>query len=174
MLGGITSDLTDFCDSDLGGCKLTRKSTGGYAVYMGFGIIDWSSILQSIVASNVFEAEYITMAELAKSILYLRWLLYQTRIQAVVTKFSSTIYCDNMAGIKLASNPVTTKRSKYISIRYHMVHDLVAAGVFCVEHIATDENVADIFTKALGRVKFHKFASMLFGYVPFQDFKRVH
>ena len=109
------------------------------------------------------------MAELAKSMLYLRWLLHQTRINSVVTNFSSTIYCDNMAAIKLASNPATTKRSKHISIRYHMVRDLVAAGVFCIEHIATDENVADMFTKALGRVKFRKFANMLFGYVPFQE-----
>ena len=168
VLGGVNADLTGFCDSELGGCKSTRKSTGGYAVFLGYGIIDWSSRLQNTVALNVFEAEYMTMSELVKSLLYLRWLLYQTRIERVVTKFSSTIYCDNMAAISLASNPSTTKRSKHISIRYHMVRDLVAAGVFCIEHIATDENVADIFTKAVGRVKFQKFASMLLGYIPFQ------
>ena len=169
VLGGINAELTGFCDSDLGVCKLTRKSTGGYAVYIGFGIVDWSSRLQSIVASSVFKAEYTTMAELAKSLIYLRWLLYQTRIASVVTKFSSTIFCDNMAAIRLASNPATTKRSKHISIRCHMIRDLVAAGVFCIEHIATDENVSYIFTEALGRIKFQKFANILFGYIPFQE-----
>ena len=51
-----------------------------------------------------------------------------------------------------------------------MVRELVAAGVVTIiEHVVSAENVGDIFTKALGRVKFHKFAYMLFGFSEVQE-----
>ena len=55
-----------------------------------------------------------------------------------------------------------------LSLSYHLVRDLVAAGVVCVEHVSTDNNVADIFIKTLGKIKFQNFAHMLLGYIPVQ------
>ena len=74
-----------------------------------------------------------------------------------------------MAAIRLALNAGGTKRSKHIALRFHVVRELVAAGVVIIEHAVSAENVADIFTKALGRVKFHKFVYMLFGYSEVQE-----
>ena len=101
--------------------------------------------------------------------MFLRWLLKETIIESVVPKYSSSILCDNMAAIGLATSPAATKKSKHIAIRYHAVRDLVKAGVITIEHIVTAENLADIFTKALGRIKFQKFADRLLGYQPFQE-----
>ena len=171
VLGGRDANITSFSDSDLGGCRKTRKSTGEYCIFLGFGVIDWCSKLelQNSVASNVYESEYMILSDLSKAILSIRWLLYQTNIAPLVTRQSSTIICDNMAAIRLALNAGGTKRSKHIAIRYHVVRELVAAGVVTIEHVVSTENVGDIFTKALGRVKFHKFAHMLFGYSEVQE-----
>ena len=114
-----------------------------------------------------------TLSELSKSVLFLRWMLKETGIRAAITEYSSSIFCDNMAAIALASSPAATKRSKHIAIRYHYVRDLVAAGVITIEHISTHENLADIFTKPLGRLKFEKFSTMLLGYEPFQSPKQI-
>ncbi|CAN0338746.1 unnamed protein product, partial [Ectocarpus fasciculatus] len=64
----------------------------------------------------------------------------------------STLYGDNTASIAMASNPVHHERTKHIAIKYYFVRDLVEAGVLSLEHVATECNVADIGTKALGRV----------------------
>ena len=59
------------------------------------------------------------------------------------------IYCDNQSCIKLTENPVFHDRSKHIGIRYHFIKDYVQKGVVKLEYIPTNEQVADIFTKAL-------------------------
>ena len=94
VLGGHEAIFTAFSDSDLGGCRRTRKSTGGYGIFLGFGLIDWCSKLQTSVASNVFEAEYMILSDLSKVLLSFCWLLWQTKIQKLVTKWSSSIFCE--------------------------------------------------------------------------------
>eukprot|EP00253_Pinus_taeda_P024469 PITA_24469 len=44
-------------------------------------------------------------------------------------------------------------RSKHIEIKYHFIRDYVQKGVVKLEYIPTDEQVADILTKALPRGK---------------------
>ena len=46
-------------DSDWAGCKTTRRSTSGYAIFLDKGPICWRSKMQSIVALSSCEAEYI-------------------------------------------------------------------------------------------------------------------
>ena len=65
----------------------------------------------------------------------------------------SVIYCDNQSCIKLTENPVFHDRSKHIGIRYHFIRDYVQKGAVKLEYISTDEQVADILTKALPRGK---------------------
>jgi hypothetical protein len=58
--------------------------------------------------------------------------------------------------IALSKNPVFHNRSKHIATRYHFIHECVEDGRAQVEFIGTDGQVADILTKALGRVRFQE------------------
>jgi hypothetical protein len=66
---------------------------------------------------------------------------------------STVIHCDNQSCIKLFENPVFHDRSKHIEIRYHFIRDLVQRGAVQLQYVSTDDQVADILTKALPRVK---------------------
>ena len=57
--------------------------------------------------------------------------------------------------------PVFHDQSKHIDIRYHFLRDCVQRGTIWLEYIQTDEQVADIFTKALCRQSFVKFRDKL-------------
>jgi len=59
-----TELFSTLSDADHGGCKDTGRSTGGYLVKMGTGVLSWSSKLQSIVALSATEAEYIAAVSL--------------------------------------------------------------------------------------------------------------
>ncbi|KAL0433338.1 UNVERIFIED_CONTAM: Retrovirus-related Pol polyprotein from transposon TNT 1-94 [Sesamum latifolium] len=64
------------------------------------------------------------------------------------------IRCDNESTIKLASNPVFHGRTKHIEIRHHYIREKVLEQEIELKSISTNEQVADIFTKALGKSKF--------------------
>ena len=65
-----------------------------------------------------------------------------------------TLYCDNMSAINISKNPIQHSRTKHIDIRHHFIRDLVEDKVVTLEHVATDNQLADIFTKALDANKF--------------------
>jgi hypothetical protein len=65
----------------------------------------------------------------------------------------TVIHCDNQSCIKLSENPVFHDRSKHIEIRYHFIRDWVQRGTVQLQYISTDDQVANIFTKALPRGK---------------------
>jgi hypothetical protein len=65
----------------------------------------------------------------------------------------TVIHCDNQSCIKLSENPVFHDRSKHIEIRYHFIRDWVQRGAVQLQYVSTDDQVADILTKALPRGK---------------------
>nr|GFA08957.1 hypothetical protein [Tanacetum cinerariifolium] len=61
------------------------------------------------------------------------------------------MYCDNKSAIALCCNNVQHSRSKYINIRYHFIKEQVENGVIELYFVNTEYQLADLFTKALGR-----------------------
>ena len=68
---------------------------------------------------------------------------------------------DNQGSIFIALNPVTEPRSKHIDICYHYIREVHEKGIVDLFYIEGDDNLADIFTKNLGAMKFVKFRSQL-------------
>eukprot|EP00253_Pinus_taeda_P033244 PITA_33244 len=66
----------------------------------------------------------------------------------------TVIYCDNQSCIKLSANPVFHDRSKHIDIRYHHIRDCVQRRIMLLSYTPTEDQDADILTKALTRSKF--------------------
>ena len=64
------------------------------------------------------------------------------------------LFIDNRSAEELSKNPVFHERSKHIDTRYHYIRECVADGVVEVKHISTDDQLADILTKPLARIRF--------------------
>ena len=76
-------------------------------------------------------------------------------------KTSTPIFVDNTFAIQLAKNPNFHDRTKHINTKYHLIQHHVEAKTIHLTHCPTSEQIADIFTKALGREKFEKFKMLL-------------
>ncbi|GJZ64248.1 retrovirus-related pol polyprotein from transposon TNT 1-94 [Tanacetum coccineum] len=61
------------------------------------------------------------------------------------------MYCDNKSAIALCCNNVQHSRSKHIDIRFYFIKEQVENGVVELYFVNTEYQLADIFTKALGR-----------------------
>jgi hypothetical protein len=64
------------------------------------------------------------------------------------------LYIDNQSAIQLIKNPVYHERSKHIDTHFHFIRECIEDGKGVVEHIGTTNQLADIVTKPLGRIRF--------------------
>nr|GEZ22909.1 retrotransposon protein, putative, unclassified [Tanacetum cinerariifolium] len=93
------------------------------------------------------EAEYIALFGCCAQILWMRSQL--TNYGLGFKKIP--MYCDNKNAIALCCNDVQHSRSKHIDIRYHFIKEQVENGMIELCFVNTKYQLADLFTKALGR-----------------------
>ena len=61
----------------------------------------------------------------------------------------------------MSENPVFHDNSKHIEIKYHYIRDMVRKGAVKLQYVATEEQIDDVLTKPLARVKFEYFTDKL-------------
>lgn len=147
--GPNATDVVGYCDADYAGDVDTRRSTGGYVFIMNGAAITWQSKRQATVAASTTEAEYISAASAVKESLWLKQLLSDLG----VAPGTISIRADNQSAIKLLRNPVSSMRSKHIDVAHHFARERVARKEVAFEFVATDQQIADIMTKALPKNK---------------------
>jgi len=74
---------------------------------------------------------------------------------------ATDILCNDQSCIKMTENPVFHDKSKHIEIKYHFIRDMVQKGVVKLKYVPTEEQVANVLTKPLARVKFEYFQDKL-------------
>jgi hypothetical protein len=135
-----------------------RKSTSTYCFSLGFSMVSWSSRKRSRVALSKAEAEYVATCARCREAVWLQKLLsglFGLKLEATY------IWCDNRSYMKLLENLVFHDRSKHIEINYHYIRDMVQKGAVRLQYVTTEEQVVDVLTKPLSRMKFEHFRDKL-------------
>ncbi|XP_019183636.1 PREDICTED: uncharacterized protein LOC109178458 [Ipomoea nil] len=146
-----SADIHAYSDSDWAGCPIDRKSTSGYAVFLGSNLVSWVSRKQRTVARSSTEAEYKGLADVATEV---TWVVSQLQELGLHSGAPTTLWCDNLGATYMCANPVFHARTKHVEIDYHFVRDKVASGDFLVNFISTKDQLADVFTKPLPSARF--------------------
>nr|GEV50232.1 hypothetical protein [Tanacetum cinerariifolium] len=108
-------------DADHAGCQDTRHNTSGSLQFLGDRLISWSSKTQKSAAISSTKAEYITLFDFCAQILWMR---------------------SQLTGYGLGFNKIPI---------YHFIKEHVENGVIQLYFVNTEYQLADLFTKALGR-----------------------
>ncbi|GJR97242.1 hypothetical protein Tco_0269416 [Tanacetum coccineum] len=137
-------DLESYSDSDYAGANLDRKSTTGGCQFLGRRLITWQCKKQTIVATSTTEAEYVAAASCCGQVLWIQNQMLDYGFNFMNTK----IYIDNESTICIVKNPVYHSKTKHIAIRHHFIRDAYEKKLIQVLKIHTNDNVADLLTKA--------------------------
>jgi hypothetical protein len=110
------------------------------------------------LALSTTEAKYITLCVEIREAVWLRKILENLFGHEMDT---TIIHCNNQSCVKLSENPVFHNKSKHIEIKYHYIIDMVQIKSVHMQYISTHDQIADVFTKPLARMKFEYFRERL-------------
>lgn len=79
------------------------------------------------------------MALAIAEVFWIRMLLHELRIPL---HSHSTLWCDNVGAIALASNPMFHARTKYIEVDFYFIHKKVNNKDIQVRHLSTVDQLA--------------------------------
>jgi hypothetical protein len=146
--------LVGYSDSDHVGD--TSKSTSGILFYFSKCLISWQSVKQQVVALSSCEAEYIAATTALTQALWLVRLLSD-----LLGKDTGAVELrvNSKSALALAKNPVFHEWSKHIRVRYHFIRGCLEEGSIKAGYINTKDQLADLLTKPLGRIRFLELCS---------------
>jgi hypothetical protein len=146
------------------------RSRTGYLLTLGGIPVVWASKLQTEIALSTMESEYIALSTSMRVLIPLRYVLEEVAntldLDYDSSSTMSTVWEDNQAALILATTnpPRLTPRSKHIAIKYHWFRSHLAPGQIEVKAIASEDQKADMFTKALKRELFAKMRKLVLGW----------
>ncbi|CAI7799664.1 unnamed protein product [Closterium sp. NIES-53] len=123
-----------------------KRSSQGYTFSLGSGSVSWRSARSSSVLSSSCEAEIYAGAMAAQE---LCWLSYLVADLGEAPHSPPVLYVDNKAMLALCQEHRLEHRTKHIALCYFLAQELQQRGQLRLVYVASQANIADVFTKAL-------------------------
>ncbi|GJW61821.1 copia protein [Tanacetum coccineum] len=136
-----------YVDSDHAVDYVDCKSTSGVCTFMGCFLTSRFAKKQTALAISTTEAKYVSGKLACQQVLWMK----QALIDYGICLNDVPIMYYNKGAIDLSKNPVQPSRTKHIEINHHFLCDNVQKGNISIEKVASEDNIADIFTKPLKR-----------------------
>ncbi|KAK3031459.1 hypothetical protein RJ639_036519 [Escallonia herrerae] len=144
-------------DSSPAGAVDDRLSTSGYFTFVGGNLVTWRSKKQNVVARSSGEAEFRGALGVCKA-LWLRLLLQDL---GCVSKQPIKLFCDNKVACDIVHNPVQHDRTKHVEIDIFFIKEKLDKKIVELPHIQSEDQLADLLTKAVSSRVFSKLLSKL-------------
>ncbi|RVW83369.1 Retrovirus-related Pol polyprotein from transposon TNT 1-94 [Vitis vinifera] len=147
-----------YIDIDWVGAVDDRRSTSGYFTFVGGNLVTWKSKKQNVIARSSTEAEFRGMALGLCEALWLRLLLQDL---GYLSRQPIQLFCDNKAACDIAHNPVQHDRTKHVEVDRFFIKEKLDDKIVELPKIRSEDQLADILTKAVSSQVFSKFLDKL-------------
>ncbi|WKA05326.1 hypothetical protein VitviT2T_023300 [Vitis vinifera] len=147
-----------YTDADWAGAVDDRRSTSGYFTFVCGNLVTWKSKKQNVVACSSAEAEFRGMALGLCEALWLRLLLQDL---GYLSRQPIRLFCDNKVACDIAHNPVQHDRTKHVEVDRFFIKEKLDDKIVELPKIRSEDQLADILTKAVSSQVFSKFLDKL-------------
>ena len=149
------------CDADLAGDQQTSRSTlGGFEKMGKYGLISNYSKLARKVLTSVGHAETESARMWCEHAHWTRTMLREVGVEVATP---SICQIDNAGVVAQAINSMSSAQAKHYRISQASIKQYVADEEVRVQKVASADNPADFFTKALDRELFEKHKLTIMG-----------
>jgi hypothetical protein len=138
-------EITAYSDAAYADDQEQRKSTLGYHISLGTGLVSWKAKLSDCVALSSAESEYYAGCETVKEAEWLAGLVRELGWEVPPYK----VLMDSQSARAIIKNSVINARSKHIEVKHHFIRQMHAEKKFVLKEVSSAANLADYFTKAL-------------------------
>ena len=146
----VPLSIVAFSDCDYASCPDTRRSISGYAFVFNGCAISWLSKQQQSIASSTTEAENMALATTCRQAV---WYLYGfTQLSYSIPMM---IMAANTSSSSVAENPINNPGMKHIDDSYLFIREHRIRKAFAFPCVPSNDNTADLMTKALNSVGDH-------------------
>ena len=157
--------MIGYADADWSSDHNNHHSQTGWFVKLANCVFSWQSHQQKCTALSSMEAEYMSLSDCSRQLVWLQQLIDELGYQL----HSITLCGDNQGAIFMASNPVIEGqnehviegRNKHVKLKWHSIRDFIHEGLVELFYIEGSKNPANMLTKNLGHVKLDQFRSQL-------------
>ncbi|CAL2247904.1 unnamed protein product [Prunus armeniaca] len=153
-------NLIGYADSGYLSDPHKGRSQTGYMFTCGNTAISWQSTKQTLVATSSNHAEILALHEASRECVWLRSLVHhiqKTCDLSSTTKAPTIMYEDNAACIaQIKEGFIKGDRTKHIPPKFFYPHELQKNQQIEVKQIRSQDNLANLFTKALPKSIFQK------------------
>ena len=147
-----------YSDADCAGAIDDRRSTSGYFTFVGGNLVTWRSKKQNVVARSSAKAKFRGMTLGICEALWLRLLLMDL---GYLPRQPIRLYCDNKAACDIAHNPVQHDHTKHVKVNIFFIKEKLDEKIVELPKIRSEDQLADILTKAVSSRVFSKFLGKL-------------
>jgi hypothetical protein len=149
--------LKSFADAYWGG-DFARLTYGVFITFLKAPIL-WISRRQLAVVASTFHAEYMALGTATCQTLWVRHLL-----KDVLKKdFVGNLFCDNQLVVHVAIDDSSNKRTCHTDCDFDITNESLYQKKTTLTWIPNKDQLADIFTKALGAESFVKLRARIMG-----------
>ena len=141
-------------DAGHGSCPNTRRSRDGFFILLNGDPVSYDCKLQEgAPAQSTAVAEYRAITRACNALIWLRSCLRELKIEL---QEPVIFHEDNQAAIGMSTNYMTTKRTKQVEIRHHVIRYWCRKDVMDFKYVDSESQLADIMTKVLTYPSFSK------------------
>ncbi|GKA29165.1 putative retrotransposon protein [Tanacetum coccineum] len=99
------------------------------------------------------EVEYIAAYDASKEAVWVKKFISGLGVVPTIEE-PINMYCDNTGAITIANESGITKGTRHFRAKVHYLREVIEYGDVKLEKVYTDDNLADLFTKALAFLKY--------------------